>query len=673
MNEADHVVYPNPETDEYQLADDGPLQQELQELAEYQCAADTIESHDDEAEGIAAADEHEEEVLDTIAVAAPWDTAGQYQTSEPEDPFAASQPVEQHRKAHDLSEFALGLGLYCIIHSVSRKQYSTLLQLLKLLGHSDKISRLPDSLDTLKRHVRESIPRIDTRVVKDLPLNPKKLSSSRMLSAIMSGESPTQDLFFLNPVDLLRRILSSRISSTLHFGMAQLVDNPSEAWHSMQWAGSVRTTSGEFAYYPPFPSMEPIFPGDILAYQCAFPACTGCHEKVATNVRVATKVHLGQIQAMFRDHRDSSRHLGNFIGDPSTGAEKNTKGDVVLVISRICSGKFINRQFVQKGKAIKINPAEDTLDDDELILSMSPMELISPAMVTGRRDNIRFDYAFGSKVQFPGDPIARREQPLITRIFDREHMALVPPCLVSLVPGALEVDEFGRDWLVKTFAQGAEGRVRCLPCLNFNDGFGLYRTMTKSIMGCYLQIAAMPRSEHTRQINVLPVTLGPHGANMHDVMKALAPLRALDRGIAVDINGERTMLCASIFALTGDMPQQQQNSGCLSVAANLSCRLCLVTSNNRDDLDVDVIGNARGHMEMVRLRRWMDEELRQKYKKEAFSTKHGISLEAPAVMYVAPALDLIGGRPSDAAHSEFNGITKMIHQLLLDAVSTPLI
>ena len=252
-------------------------------------------------------------------------------------------------------------------------------------------------------------------------------------------------------------------------------------------------------------------------------------------------------------------------------------------------------------------------------------------------------------------------------------MALVPPCLVSLVPGALEVDEFGRDWLVKTFAQGAEGRVRCLPCLNFNDGFGLYRTMTKSIMGCYLQIAAMPRSEHTRQINVLPVTLGPHGANMHDVMKALAPLRALDRGIAVDTNGERTTLCAPIFALTGDMPQQQQNSGCLSVAANPSCRSCLVTSNNRDDLDVDVIGNARGHMEMVRLRRWLDEELRQKYKKEAFSTKHGISLEAPAVMYVAPALDLIDGRPSDAAHSEFNGITKMIHQLLRDAVSTPFI
>jgi DnaJ-domain-containing protein 1 len=164
VNEEDHVVYPDPETDEYQLADDGPLQQELQELAEYQYAADTIESHVDEAEGIAAADEHEEEVLDTIAVAAPWDTAGQYQTSEPEDPFAASQPVEQHRKAHDLSEFALGLGLYCIIHSVSRKQYSTLLQLLKLLGHSDKISRLPDSLDTLKRHVRESMPRVSTCV-----------------------------------------------------------------------------------------------------------------------------------------------------------------------------------------------------------------------------------------------------------------------------------------------------------------------------------------------------------------------------------------------------------------------------------------------------------------------------------------------------------------------------
>jgi hypothetical protein len=87
------------------------------------------------------------------------------------------------------------------------KQYATQLELFKLLGRdADKVNRLPDSLDTLKRHVRESLPHIDMRSVKDLPLNPKKLSSSRQVTAMTTGENPTQDLFFLNPIDFLSRM-----------------------------------------------------------------------------------------------------------------------------------------------------------------------------------------------------------------------------------------------------------------------------------------------------------------------------------------------------------------------------------------------------------------------------------------------------------------------------------
>ena len=244
----------------------------------------------------------------------------------------------------------------------------------------------------------------------------------------------------------------------------------------------------------------------------------------------------------------------------------------------------------------------------------------------------------------------------------------MPPCLVPPVPSVLEVMEFTRDTLIKKFVLGQY--VRYLPCFNFNDGFGLYRTMTKSIMGCYLQIAAMPKREHTRQINVLPVTLGLHRANLDDVMKALSPLKAVDRGIVVDINGIPTLLYAPIIAFTGDMPQQQDNAGCLRVAANLGCRGCKVTVDKRGDLDFNVLDQARAYMEMMRLRRAMD-DMQQKYRKQAFSTKHGISIEAPAVQHIAPVLDLISSRPGDTAHSEFNGITKMTHQILIDAVLKP--
>lgn len=662
-------MYPDPETGQYQLVDNAPLQEELAALAEYQYIADTVENHDDEAEGVAAVDEQEEEevVADAIIVATPWAEYHAY-GREPSDPFEGSESVPQPRKPHKLSDFVLGWGLYCIVHGVSRKQYAAQLQLLKMLGPVEKVRQLPESLDTLKRHVRESLPHIDMRTAKARPLNPKKLSSSRIVTAIMAGENPTQDLFFLNPVDFLARIQGSQLAGNMHYGMAELVDQPTELWHSMQWAGSVRTTSGEFAYYPPLPSKEPIFPGDIVDFECTFFSCKHCHSGQG-------KFHIGQVIAVYRDRRQHSRSLGVVGANPdaelSDSVDQAEEGDVVLLVARVLRGRIISKIIKERSVVIKTNPTKDEVDDDEWVLSHSPMEFVPPAKVSRRRDDIGFDYAYGSAVSFPDDPRARLGLPLIRRVFLQDQGALMPPCLVPPVPGVLEVTEFSRDTLIEKFVLSQYlHQVRSLPCLNFNDGFGLYRTMTKSIMGCYLQIAAMPRREHTRQINVLPVTLGPHGANLEDVMKALMPLKALDRGTVVDVNGVQTLLCAPIIAFTGDMPQQQDNSGCLGVVANFGCRGCKVPADKRGDLDFDVLDQTRAHMEMLRLRRAMD-DMQQKYRKQAFSTQHGLSIDAPAVQHIAPALDLISGRPSDTAHSEFNGITKMTHQILLDAALKP--
>ncbi|EAQ82920.1 hypothetical protein CHGG_10738 [Chaetomium globosum CBS 148.51] len=480
--------------------------------------ADTVEDQDDEVDATDA-----EDVADEIAVATPWQAYHQY-GEDMTDPFAASESIKQPRKIHGLSDFALGWGLYCIVNGVSRKQYATQLELFKLLGRdADKVNRLPDSLDTLK----QSRPRI--------------VAAHRYENRQGPATQP-QEALLVTPGDRHDdgRIEGSQLAKGMHYGLADLVDSPIEAWHSMQWAGSMTRQSLTSA----------------------------------------------QVMAVYRDRRDSTRDLG-LIAASNNNVDQAQQGDVVLVIARVLRGHVIKNIVANQAIEIKTNPNT-------------------------------------------------RQQVLINK-----------------------------------FAIGPEqGQVRSLPCLDFNDGFGLYRTMTKSIMGCYLQIAAMPRSEHTRQINVLPVTLGPHGANFDDVMKALAPLKALDQGITVAINGVETLLCAPIIAFTGDMPQQQDNSGCLSVAANLGCRNCRIPVEKRDKLDFNILDQTRAHVEMLRLRRAMD-DLPQKYRKQAFSTKHGISLDRPAVQQVAPALDLISGRPGDAAHSEFNGITKMTHQILIDAALKP--
>ena len=135
-------------------------------------------------------------------------------------------------------------------NNVSRTQYAEHIQLLRALGSSD-VNKLPDTVDTLKRQVLESMPTIKMWATKDLALNPKKLSSSRRITSMMAGENPTQDLFFLDTIDLFRRIAASDLSKKMHHGIAHLVDNPTEVWHSMQWASSIRTTSGDFTFYRP--------------------------------------------------------------------------------------------------------------------------------------------------------------------------------------------------------------------------------------------------------------------------------------------------------------------------------------------------------------------------------------------------------------------------------------
>lgn len=104
-------------------------------------------------------------------------------------------------------------------------------------------------------------------------------------------------------------------------------------------------------------------------------------------------------------------------------------------------------------------------------------------------------------------------------------------------------------------------------------------------MDVYLQIGAMPKSEYYRQFNALPLTLGPHGSNFQEVMHAVEPLRALDRGLVAKVDGKDKLVCAPILALTGDMVQQQENSGCLGVSVNSGCRACTITEAERGDLD----------------------------------------------------------------------------------------
>lgn len=591
----------------------------------------------------------------------------------PTDPYSGSTPINQPRKNRYVNDFSMAMGIFCIDNGISRAQYIAMREILQLLKKGDglaQLDKLPDTVDTLKSHVREQLPHLGIRS-KTVALNAKKISTSRKITALMGDQDPsmpTQNLYFMDPVSMFGRVLSSTLASKMHFGMAQLVDNPTEAWHSQQWAGMIRTTSGDLVYYPDVAPLaddggkDPIFPGDIINFQCAYQKCPTCQGNT-------TKLHVGQVFGIYRDQRTA-----RILGDTKTelSGTSNVKLDVVefnepvLLVARIFASD--NLRAIHQRRKVKIRANDIKAKDlfkGEQILVIDPLEYVDPKKVTQRVD-IPFDYGFGSSMSFENDPVPSADNPYIRRVFHTQHSVFLPVGKIAPVPGTLEVNQFGRNELIKKFARSS--KVMSMPMYNFDDGFGLYRTMRKSIMGVYMLIVALPKNEHTRQANVYPLTLGPYGSNFEDVIKALAPMRFLDEGMMVNIKGTDVLVCAPLLALIGDMVQQNQNAGCLSVAGNLGCRACVIHSINRGDLNFDVVLNARSHYELLRQRRALD-GLPTKGRKDVFSTKYGISVTKPAVVNISPALDLVAGRPGDTAHSEFNGITKMVHQLLLDAVS----
>ena len=183
----------------------------------------------------------------------------------------------------------------------------------------------------------------------------------------------------------------------------------------------------------------------------------------------------------------------------------------------------------------------------------------------------------------------------------------------------LELKTYGRQHFCDNFDSRKE-KCLSLPYLLFLDGFGLYRNSYRSLMGVYLMLTSFGFNEQMRRANVIPLTLGPHGSNLNDVLDALLSLRNLDRGGELLDLPQPTRVCIFPLCTIRDMPQQQANAGFKSQRANFGCWFCLVPSESRGDLDYDVVKNGRFHFQTMQQRREMS-EIRAVEKRETFASK----------------------------------------------------
>lgn len=549
----------------------------------------------------------------------------------PED---TSVPVPHERSKTPRSKFILAMGLWAEDAGLSRAHWNSLREVLRLLEPHDEISKLPESITTIRKWARADMPLLPLRE-KKIPLLSAKLATMKPAAKSHdSSEEPLENLVFFDPIELFTRFLSAGpILHKMHRGFAHFVDLLSELWQSDSWASSARTTSGQFVYFQD----QPIFPSDFIHHTCYESTCD-CQNG---------NYHLGRVLAVGNDFRSNR----SYDGPP---------GSLVLRLQKVI--QHSDQSCIQTD----IQPPMDTLelilveDDDSLVMGVQ-------SMIQSHDLNVTLDYAFGSRV--PGRSHRLEQQQFVRRIWNPLRNTLRPLNHSHPIRAELEISEFTREHFVKKFNEKTQNSVISFPLLTFIDGFGLYRNMYRSLMGVYMIPAAFSFQERNRRANVLPLTLGPHGSNFGDVINSMHALFTLDGGQILKINQQDVFVSVFTLAYTGDMPQQAENCGFLGPRATRSCRSCFVADTGRSNLDFDILTNGRFHHKSYRMRKNIG-TLRTMKQKSDYCRDNGLDTESPPLVALSPALDLVLTRPSDPAHSEYAGISKQLHTLLINAILT---
>ncbi|OTA53841.1 hypothetical protein K449DRAFT_389592 [Hypoxylon sp. EC38] len=603
---------------------------------------------------------------------------------------------------------ALGLAVHFL--GTSRLEFDITREALQLLEGRDgrtvpEVALLPRNLKTFKNLVTDRLPLLDMRVM-DVPLTADNIAKLPTVTASNKGdERETQDaiqrtgpisanLHYFDPVALFTGLLSSDIVNSLHLGMAHFVDEPTELYHSHSWSGSVRTTSGQFAHFIVDGEMgNPIFPSTYILYSCGKDDCIlHCTKDDALD----DELHIGRVYGVGKDYR-------------SGRDEDIEEGHVVLQI----------QEALRPGDHRLSDSLRHVPDIDELVLLSHEQLMYIPEEYAVDVCNVTQDYWYGETMEDPSflDPSldqptgqekgkgkakekgARQPFPKVHRPSTRKERhpdddwivrvvqpidddGHIPLCHTHPIRAELEMQVYGRqhfrEWDQR--ASHSSVPVASIPLLTFIDGFGLYRNVYRTLVGFYATPAGFNRIDRRKRANTFPLFISPHGTVFDDVVDSLRTFIPLDKGIEVTIRGQRVILCAFTLAYIGDMPQQNHNSGCLGPSAGKPCRFCMMgrktlydALENDDPSEIlyfDIEKHGRFCFQTGDMRRTMD-NLRTPKERQEYASQWGLTLRKPALIQISPALDTVLSRPPDAAHSEYNGMSNLMHTLLIKHILKP--
>ncbi|KAL9635849.1 MAG: hypothetical protein Q9204_002463 [Flavoplaca sp. TL-2023a] len=480
-----------------------------------------------------------------------------------------SEPVPHRRSDKELDPFTFALGLWCEVSKITRHQYQSLLEVFRLAEDLNSLRTLPGTITTMQKYVRQQLPLLPLRR-RLLNLHPDKLptmtpNEKAQETDVAQGKGLRGFMYFFDVVELFQTVIASpEIRRKMHFGPAHFVPKPSEFYHSNAWASSILSCSGQFASYP---DGRPLFPSDIIAYECGDEDCS-C---------TARDPHLGRVFAVGKD----------FLSDITSPSY----GSLLIQIQKLYPASRFSVE-------LRKHPKHPLSNAKELLLAHKEFCMIPPHNVLKRILDIHTDYRYEGiqGATYPA-PVNYSSEYIIRNTVVPARKEIDPLQLSPPPRGELELAHYGRPHLERYAVQ----KTLSIPLIVFIDAFGVYRNMYRSLMGIYATVAALNWRERKRRSNVFPLTLGPYASEFSDVLQTLQPnLSQLHEGnVVMDIDGEETILLAYTLASTGDMPQQASSGSFASPQAMRGCSKCLVTKEQRANLTFDIYHNARAYYRVI--------------------------------------------------------------------------
>lgn len=379
-----------------------------------------------------------------------------------------------------------------------------------------------------------------------------------------------------------------------------------------------------------------------------------------------TSLYIRRVLGVSRDFRS----IRQYNQATSTIIAKIQRAENILV--------FLTLNSIDLG-TLKLTTKELILIEASLVfvlkLAYRPLTLV---------EELYLDYIFKSSIKLAADStlpsLKTSPQRFSVRRFYADPITPSTTCILLLVVKTypirreLEILAYREQILISRFYQ-SDIQVISVPLLIFINSFGLYRNINHSLIGIYTIIGGYIYIERNRRTNIIPLTLGPYSSNFEDIIKSISSkFKGLNIGDRIiSISSQDFRLCVYIIAFISDILQQNQNIRLISQNTNRGYRYYTTLYKEQNNLKANLGPISRYYYELYRQRLYIA-TLSTVATKDLF-TIEGLSIyyDPLALLLIILYYDIVKGFLSNIAHSEFQGITKDFHLLLIKDILVPTI